>query len=169
MNASKDSNSRIIIPESNRITGNIGIEYLIFHYRLNIYSEYFQKIEHNLLALPGTKISEIKNILDDNLLGVMLSCVSPENYELNLKELKNLDVPFGFKLNGFKTTKPKNGYTANYLKTKANPNEFLGQRIDLTPEKIKEIAKKFKEHGATIIGGCCETRPSHIEAMAKIK
>ena len=117
----------------------------------------------------GEKISEIKNILDDNLLGVMLSCVSPENYELNLKELKKLDVPFGFKLNGFKTTKPKNGYTANYLKTKGNPNEFLGHRIDLTPEKIKEIAKKFKEHGATIIGGCCETRPSHIEAMAKIK
>ena len=44
--ASKDSNSKIIIPESNRITGNIGIEYLIFQYRLNIYSEYFQKIEH---------------------------------------------------------------------------------------------------------------------------
>ena len=62
LNASKDSNSRIIIPESNRITGNIGIEYLIFQYRLNIYSEYFQKIEHNLLALPGTKISEIKNV-----------------------------------------------------------------------------------------------------------
>jgi len=60
--ASKDSSSKIIIPESNRITGNIGIEYLIFQYRLNIYSEYFQKIEHNLLALPGTKISEIKNV-----------------------------------------------------------------------------------------------------------
>jgi len=117
----------------------------------------------------GEKISEIKNILDDNLLGVMLSCVSPENYELNLEELKILNVPFGFKLNGFKTTKPKNGYTANYLKTKGNPNEFLGHRLDLTPEKIQEIAKKFKEHGATIIGGCCETRPSHIEAMAKIK
>ena len=117
----------------------------------------------------GEQISEIKNILDDNLLGVMLSCVSPENYELNLEELKKLDFPFGFKLNGFKTTKPKNGYTANYLKTKGNPNEFLGHRIDFTPEKIQEIAKKFKEHGATIIGGCCETRPSHIEAMAKIK
>ena len=62
LNASKDSSSRIIVPESNRITGNIGIEYLIFQYRLNIYSEYFQKIEHNLLALPGTKISEIKNV-----------------------------------------------------------------------------------------------------------
>mgnify|MGYP003346364182 FL=1 len=60
--ASKDTNSKIIIPESNRITGNIGIEYLIFEYRLNIYAEYFQKIEHNLLGLPGTKVSEIKDV-----------------------------------------------------------------------------------------------------------
>ena len=62
LKASKDSNSKIIVPESNRITGNIGIEYLIFRYRLNIYSEYFQKIEHNLLGLPGTKIKEIKDV-----------------------------------------------------------------------------------------------------------
>jgi len=60
--ASKDTNSKIIIPESNRITGNIGIEYLIFEYRLNIYAEYFQKIEHNLLGVPGTKVSEIKDV-----------------------------------------------------------------------------------------------------------
>ena len=60
--ALKDSSSKIIIPESNRITGNIGIEYLIFKYRLNIYSEYFQKIEHSLLVIPGTKIPDIKNV-----------------------------------------------------------------------------------------------------------
>ena len=60
--ASKDTNSKIIIPESNRITGNIGIEYLIFEYRLNIYAEYFQRIEHNLLGLPETKVSEIKDV-----------------------------------------------------------------------------------------------------------
>ena len=46
----------------------------------------------------------------------MLSCVSPENYEKNLKEMKELNVPFGFKLNGFMTTKPKNGYTSSFLK-----------------------------------------------------
>ena len=60
--ALKDPSSKIIIPESNRITGNFGIEYLIFKYRLNIYTEYFQKIEHNLLAIPGTKVSDIKNV-----------------------------------------------------------------------------------------------------------
>ena len=62
LKATKDTNCRIIIPESNRITGNIGIEYLIFKYRLNIYSEYFQRVEHNLLVIPGTKISEIKDV-----------------------------------------------------------------------------------------------------------
>ena len=62
LKASKDPNSKIIIPESNRITGNIGIEYLIFKYRLNIYSEYFQKIEHNLLGVPGSKLSEIRDV-----------------------------------------------------------------------------------------------------------
>ena len=62
LKASKDHDSKIIIPESNRITGNIGIEYLIFQYRLNIYCEYFQKVEHNLLGVPGTKISDIKEV-----------------------------------------------------------------------------------------------------------
>ena len=44
LRALKDENSKIVIPESNRITGNIGIEYLIFKYRLNIYSEIFKKL-----------------------------------------------------------------------------------------------------------------------------
>ena len=121
-------------------------------------------------ALPsGEKISGIKDIIDDKLLGVILACVSPENFELNINELKNLKLPFGFKLNGFKTTKIKEGYTSAFLKQKSNPNQFLGKREDLTPEKIAEITKKFKKAGATIIGGCCETGPSHIFAISKIK
>ena len=60
--ASIEPESRIIIPESNRITGNIGIEYLIFKYRLNIYKEHFQKIEHNLLGQPGAKLKDIKEV-----------------------------------------------------------------------------------------------------------
>ena len=121
-------------------------------------------------ALPsGEKISDIKHIIDDKLLGVVLACVSPENFELNINELKSLKLPFGFKLNGFKTTKIKEGYTSAFLKQKSNPNQFLGKREDLTPEKIAEIAKKFKKAGATILGGCCETGPSHIFAISKIK
>ena len=62
LKASLEKNSRIVIPESNRITGNIGIEYLIFKYRLNIYAEHFQKIEHNLLGQPGANLNDIKDV-----------------------------------------------------------------------------------------------------------
>ena len=60
--ANDDDKIRIIIPESNRITGNIGVEYLIFKYRLNIYAEHFHSIEHHLLGIPGTKLKDIKNV-----------------------------------------------------------------------------------------------------------
>ena len=62
LKASSETGSRIVIPESNRITGNIGIEYLIFKYRLNIYEEHFQKVEHNLLGQPESNLSDIKNV-----------------------------------------------------------------------------------------------------------
>ena len=124
------------------------------------------------VKLPsGEKVSQIITEIDHKkLLGLMLSCVSPENYELNLNEIKNLGIPFGFKLNGFITTCPKSGYTNSYNKSKSgNPNEFLGQRKDLTPKNMALFVKKFKDAGATILGGCCETRPAHIEEMAKLK
>ena len=124
------------------------------------------------VKLPsGENISKIITTIDHkNLLGIILSCVSPENYEKNLNEIKSLDVPFGFKLNGFITTKPTAGYTNTFNKSKTgNPNEFLGHREDLVPEKMALFVKKFKEAGATILGGCCETRPAHIKEMAKLK
>ena len=121
--------------------------------------------------LPSNeRISEIiTKINHDKLLGMILSCISPENYDLNIKEIKNLNIPFGFKLNAFIKTNPKPNYTGAYKKSKTgNPNEFLGQRKDLTPKKMAEFAKKFHNAGATILGGCCETRPSHIKEMAKL-
>jgi len=60
--AHKDSNIKAIIPESNKTTGNIGVEYLIFKYRLNIYEEFFYPINHNLIGVKGSKIQDIKNV-----------------------------------------------------------------------------------------------------------
>jgi len=122
-------------------------------------------------SLPsGEKISEIiTKINHEKLLGIILSCISPENYELNLNEIKNLGVPFGFKLNAFVKTNPKPNYTGAYnLSKTGNPNEFLGVREDLTPKRMSEFVKKFKDAGATILGGCCETRPEHIKEMSKL-
>ena len=66
LRVSSETGSRIVIPEANRITGNIGIEYLIFKYRLNIYGEHFQKIEHNLLGQPESSLSDIKDVFSHN-------------------------------------------------------------------------------------------------------
>ena len=60
--ASLDSSIKTIIPESNKTTGNIGVEYLIFKYRLNIYEEFFFPINHNLLGIKGSKLENIKNV-----------------------------------------------------------------------------------------------------------
>ena len=60
--ANNDNSVKAIIPESNKTTGNIGVEYLIFKYRLNIFAEHFFPINHNLLGLSGSKLSDIKDV-----------------------------------------------------------------------------------------------------------
>ncbi len=115
----------------------------------------------------GDKISDIKKIINNQLLGIMLSCVSPENFQQNLNELKSLRVPFGFKLNAYITT--NTSYSENYIKSKTgNPAEVLGKRKDLTPENMARFAEIFKNAGATILGGCCETTPAHIKELSKL-
>ena len=93
LRASKDTNSKIIIPESNRITGNIGIEYLIFEYRLNIYSEYFQKIE-NL-----EKTSHRQNVLKGN----MGQTIIDNSFNSNpISNLASLELLHSYETNGKK-------------------------------------------------------------------
>ena len=60
--SSEDNSIKSLIPESNKTTGNIGVEYLIFKYRLNIYAEHFFPINHNLLGLKDSKIEDIKDV-----------------------------------------------------------------------------------------------------------
>ena len=51
----------------------------------------------------GENISDIvKKYKEENWLGIIAACVHPESYEIIVKELKNLDIPYGFKLNAFK-------------------------------------------------------------------
>ncbi len=76
------------------------------------------------IKLPSNeKISDIVDTIEHkDLLGIILSCVSPENYEKNLIEIKNLGIPFGFKLNAFITTVSKSGYIVKYAKSSGKPN-----------------------------------------------
>ncbi|MBI59846.1 homocysteine S-methyltransferase [bacterium] len=122
-------------------------------------------------CLPsGERLSELKSLVThQNTIGVILACVSPEVGLKNLTELKSLQVPFGVKLNAFKTTSPDNGYN-NQLKNccPGNPNEILGKRQDLDPSTMARYIQKFQDAGATILGGCCETTPEHIKAITNL-
>ena len=126
LKASKDPNSKIIIPESNRITGNIGIEYLIFKYRLNIYSEYFQKIEHNLLGIPGTKISDIKDVYSH---GQALSQCSKFIKSHNLIEHVRADTAGSAEMISKEKDKTKSAI-ASSLSAKTYNLEIINQNIE---------------------------------------
>ena len=119
----------------------------------------------------GEKISDIiRNKNKEKFLGLILACVSPESVETNINEISSLNIPFGFKINGFMKTKLTDGYNNVYKKSKTgNPNEFLGKRKDLSPKNLFKLVSSFKKKGATILGGCCEISPEHILEISKLK
>ena len=119
----------------------------------------------------GETIKDIvKKYKNNNWLGIITACVSPKAYELVINDLKKLEMPYGFKLNAFK--KIPEGYTVaskDQWGDAGNPNTVLGVNTDLNESKFYEYVKKFMENGATILGGCCEIRPSHIKKISKLK
>ena len=61
--AKTDPEYRIVIPIENSLAGRVAdIHYLIPKYKLQIYAEHFQKVTHNLLAIKGAKIKDIKTV-----------------------------------------------------------------------------------------------------------
>ena len=119
----------------------------------------------------GEKINDIvKKYKNNNWLGVIMSCISPKAYEVVAKDLQQLDISYGFKLNAFK--KIPEDYTVaskDQWGDAGNPTTVLGKNTDLNESKFYEYAKNFMENGATILGGCCEIRPSHIKEISKLK
>jgi len=61
--AFEDKDFKIIIPLENSLAGRVAdIHYLLPKYKLQIYSEHFQQVEHNLLIKPEAKITDIKYV-----------------------------------------------------------------------------------------------------------
>ena len=58
-----DENYKIIIPIENSLAGRVAdIHYLLPKYKLQIYSEHFQSVEHNLLVKRDTELRDIKYV-----------------------------------------------------------------------------------------------------------
>ena len=119
----------------------------------------------------GEKINDIfKKYNNKNWLGIIMACISPKAYEAVMNDLQKIDIPYGFKLNAFK--KIPEGYTVaskDEWGNAGNPITVLGKNTDLNESKFYEYVKKFMKNGATILGGCCEIRPSHIKEISKLK
>jgi prephenate dehydratase len=61
--AKENSEYKAVIPITNSSTGSVAdMHLLIPKYKLQIHSEHFQKINHNLLGVKGSKLEEIKTV-----------------------------------------------------------------------------------------------------------
>ena len=113
----------------------------------------------------------VKKCNNKNWLGLVLACVSPEIIENTVDEIKQLNISFGFKANLWKDEEPLPAYkwASNENEIATNPAEIMGTRDDYTDIKFLEFSKKMMGKGATILGGCCETKPSHIKKISNLK
>ena len=123
--------------------------------------------------LPSNEtISEVvENCKNKNWLGLVVACVSPEIIENTIDEIKQFRIPFGFKANLWKAEEPipVHKFSSPSDEIGSNPVETMGTRDDYTGKKFLEFSKKMMNKGATILGGCCETKPSHIEKISILK
>ena len=74
---------KIIIPIENSLAGRVAdIHYLIPRYKLQIHSEHFQKVSHNLLGIKGAKIKDIKTVRSHaQAIGQCRKIISDNNFK----------------------------------------------------------------------------------------
>ena len=127
--------------------------------------------ENGKLSSGETITNVFEKCKSKNWLGLITACTSPEITENVADEIKELKVPFGFKANLWKKQPLPVGEIVTFDKDGfgENPVDVLGTRNDINGEKFYDFSKKMVNKGATILGGCCETKPSHIYAISKLK
>ena len=89
---------------------------------------------------------------------LLLNCSRPEAIERGLPAIEKTGLPWGAYANGF--------VRAADLELDGTVDD-LGTREDLGPAAYADIAMKWVERGATIVGGCCEIGPDHIRMLAE--
>ena len=138
----------------------------------------------NLPVLPGIHIRDngklssgetitkmFEKCKSKNWLGLITACASPEIIENTVDEIKVLKIPFGFKANLWKEQPLPVGEIVKIGEDGVgeNPVDILGTRDDVTGKVFCDFSKRMVNKGATILGGCCETKPFHINAISKLK
>ncbi len=88
----------------------------------------------------------------------LVNCSVPEAVSAAMPQLAALGGRFGGYANAF------TGISADYAP--GATVKALSGREDLTPTAYAETVMGWVEAGATIVGGCCEIGPAHIETLA---
>jgi len=127
--------------------------------------------ENGKLSSGETITKVFEECKSKNWLGLIAACTSPEIIENVSDEIKDLKIPFGFKANLWKEQPLPVGEIVRIDAAGfgENPVDVLGSRDEITAEKFYYFSRKMVDKGATILGGCCETKPSHINTIAKLK
>ncbi|MDT8345934.1 MAG: homocysteine S-methyltransferase family protein [Thermohalobaculum sp.] len=96
---------------------------------------------------------------DTPVAALLANCSSPEAVGRAMPALAADGRPFGGYANGF--TPFEAGHALG------TTVESLTSRPDMGPEAYAARVLGWVAQGATIVGGCCETGPAHIEAIAR--
>ena len=122
-----------------------------------------------------TELDQIKEYFQKHGYVVITDVITANDIENTVDEVKKLNIPFGFKANLWKNEEPipaseiLKRMNNDDINNSFNPNKILGKRDDYTDIKFFEFSKRILDKGATILGGCCETKPSHIEKISVLK
>ena len=100
----------------------------------------------------------INILLNEKPNGIMLNCSSPEAITNAMSIMSELSIPFGALGNGF---------TSISALTPGSTVDILSARKDLSPKVYAEFVRQWVDAGATIIGGCCEIGPEHIDFLCQ--
>lgn len=97
---------------------------------------------------------------DEGAEALLVNCSAPEAITEALRELGSADLPLGAYANAF--TK----ITDAFRQSRSNVSA-LQARTDLGPERYAAHVLDWCALGASIVGGCCETRPEHIAEIVR--
>lgn len=114
--------------------------------------------EDGSLLRSGEPVAEAAKIAADAD-AALANCSAPEAMPKALDALAASHRPTGAYANGFK------GITKDFI-SGGTTVDGLSARRDMGPDTYASHATRWLDHGATIIGGCCEVGPVHIEELA---
>lgn len=95
--------------------------------------------------------------------GALANCCAPESIAAALQELRTSGAPF---VGGYANTFLPVPETWT-LDGEGATDGVLPLRADLEPDAYLGHARAWWAAGATVVGGCCGTRPAHIAAIAR--